>query len=166
MPQTRSMQTATQVLDAHWDGTLPVNPVKIAAAIGVLVRNNDSMPESGIIELTDSGPVITYNGSEIAERKRFTIAHEIGHFVLGHLKPGSPKFREYRDLSSNFSSRSANPQEREANTFAAQLLMPAKTVKFVVAEKKITDVDELAKVFGVSQVAMKYRLSNIGLIHA
>ena len=156
------MKTALQILETHWDGKLPVNPVKIAAAMGIRVRGDDSLAESGNIELTEAGPVITYNSTEALQRKRFTIAHEIGHFALGHLKPGSPLFR---DTPSNFSSQSANTQERDANSFAAQLLMPSKMVKYAVAEKSITDVDSLAETFGVSQVAMKYRLANIGLVH-
>ena len=131
--------------------------------MGIRVRVDDFMGESGTIELTSDGPLIFYKGTEIAERRRFTVAHEIGHFALGHLKPGATKCR---DFTSNFSSNSVNSEEREANSFAAQLLMPAKALKFIVTENQVTDVDVLAKTFGVSQVAMKYRLNNIGLVHA
>lgn len=163
MLETRIMQTAAQVLDAHWDGNVPVNPIKIAAAMGIRVRVDDLMGESGTIELTDDGPLIFYKGTEIQERRRFTVAHEIGHFALGHLKPGATKCR---DFTSNFSSHSVNLEEREANSFAAQLLMPAKVVKFMVTENGITNFQVLAEKFGVSQVAMKYRLNNMGLVNA
>ena len=131
--------------------------------MGIRVRIDNSMGESGTIELTADGPLIFHKGTEVAERRRFTVAHEIGHFALGHLKLGTTK---YRDFTANFSSNSVNSEEREANSFAAQLLMPAKTLKFMVSVNQITDVDALAKEFGVSQVAMKYRLTNIGLVHA
>jgi IrrE N-terminal-like domain len=59
-------------------------------------------------------------------RKRFTIAHEIGHFVLlGHDEAGS--ICGQKDIES-WKDRS-NPKEREANDFAAELLIPTVVVK-------------------------------------
>ena len=153
---------AAQVLDAYWNGQLPVDPVRIANAMGVSVVGQ-AMEDSGQISLGPAAPVITFNVADAPVRQRFTVAHEIGHLALGHLSSGVTL---YRDSASNFSSASFDPKEREANAFAAQLLMPANTLEYAIAAKRMTDVAELAQVFGVSQVAMGYRLANLGLLRA
>lgn len=155
------MATAIEILKAHWDGKLPVDVKKIASSLGIHVRPDPFMSVSGSIDVASGTPIIKYNPSEAHVRQRFTIAHEIGHFALGHLA-GSTKM--YRDEAVNFSSGAKSPEEREANSFAAKLLMPNSVVHFAVTEKKITSVEKLADIFGVSQVAMKYRLINLGLI--
>lgn len=154
------MTTATDILKANWDGKLPVDVKKIASALGIAVSADPFLGVSGSIDVGSGKPVIKYNSSEAAVRQRFTIAHEIGHFALGHLS-GSQKL--YRDDASNFSSGTKSAVETEANSFAAKLLMPGNVVRFAVSEKNITSVEKLAEIFGVSQVAMKYRLINLGL---
>jgi Zn-dependent peptidase ImmA (M78 family) len=155
------MPNATETLDTYWDGKLPVDVKKIATSMGIRVSPNMGMNESGVIQISNGLPVIKYNANEALVRQRFTIAHEIGHFALGHLEGASKMFR---DPASNFSSGANKPEEREANVFAARLLMPAKVVRYAVNEKKIRNIERLADVFGVSQVAMKYRLINLGMV--
>ncbi|MEY4417482.1 MAG: hypothetical protein RIQ53_4775, partial [Pseudomonadota bacterium] len=78
---------ARQVLDDYWDGmTLPINPGKIAQDMGITLRvMAEDSPYSGAIWYTDDGlPVIEYKRSELLTRRRFTVAHEIGHFMLQH----------------------------------------------------------------------------------
>jgi len=152
--------TAASLLNGHWDGMLPVDVAAIARSMGITVEPDRSMAESGVIEKTDSGTVIRFSASEPTVRQRFTIAHEIGHYALGHLTVAGKK---YRDTPANFSS-GAEPAERQANSFAAKLLMPEKVLKFAVNEKGYRTIEALAELFGVSQVAMKYRLVNLGLL--
>lgn len=151
-------QTANDVLQAHWDGGLPVNPVAIARAMGIEVKAAPIFQsESGHYTYRDGRPLITYNPIEAGVRQRFTVAHEIGHHVHGDLD--AP-----RDTSTQFSARSRDPKEVAANRFAAALLMPAALVKHLVREKRVTDLDKLAKTFGVSTAAMEFRLKTIGLL--
>ncbi len=156
---------ASRVLSEHWDGRLPVDVMRIANSLGIEVQASHAIQESGMIQLEDRGgrrvPVITYKASDAPVRQRFTIAHEIGHYALGHLEGQTCCFR---DPASNFSSSGNSPLERAANDFAAKLLMPDKVVKFAVYEKSMTNVENLSETFGVSQVAMKYRLTNLGLV--
>lgn len=153
---------AADILAAHWDGQLPVDLNRIADGLGVVVAADDQLDGlSGTIQMNGGRPHVTYNPAEPLVRQRFTIAHELGHLALGHLRDGE---RLLRDPAANFSSGTLPPMEREANTFAADLLMPEKVVAFAVNERRILDIGVLAKLFGVSQVAMRYRVQHLGLL--
>lgn len=154
------MLSASDVLASQWDGSLPVKTRRIAEGLGIRVVADPFLDASGQVSISDGTPVIIYNNSEPLVRQRFTVAHEIGHLALGHLKGAKTLFR---DPATNFSSASAGV-EREANRFAADLLMPADVLRYSVVEDGITDVAELARLFNVSQVAMRYRLQNLDLI--
>ena len=110
--------------------------------------------------------VIGVNGNQAPNRRRFTIAHELGHALLHegdelHVDRG---FRiNFRDVNSSLASEI---EEIESNTFAAWLLMPTRfLVKHVgMAHLDIDDGQEvaiLAKKYGVSAQAMTYRLLNL-----
>ena len=95
------------------------------------------------------------------ERRRFTIAHEIGHWEL-HADEVSGSFICRRsDVSEATRPKSAEQiREREANGFAAELLMPAARVHADVARHG-RDVVAAAKRFEVSTLAMAWRLYNL-----
>lgn len=151
-------ETAHDVLKAHWDGKLPVDPVVIAQRMGIEVQPSSPFSsESGHYLYRDGSPLITYHPTDAPVRRRFTIAHEVGHHVHGDVD--AP-----RDTAESFNSMSRDPREVAANRFAAALLMPKSVVNFFVLEKGVTDLSELAGKFGVSMAAMKFRLKNIGLI--
>lgn len=159
------MLTAPEVLRAHWDGKLPVNARAIAQGMGLEVKLVDHFDGSGHIHRleTPGKALITINASESHVRQRFTLAHEIGHYALGHLE----RFKDLpRDTPEQFSASSSSLVERQANDFAARLLMPENIVKYLITEHDMTRVEDLARRFGVSQVAMVYRLKNIGLVRA
>lgn len=157
------MLQAQQILDMHWDGQLPINPTRIAQQLGLEVQSNPFMHESGMIEVkADGRAVITVNSSQFGPRQSFTIAHEIGHFVLGHVNTVN---RLCRDEASNFSTGTFVPVEREANSFAAALLMPERLIRFAVGERGYNTLASLATLFGVSEVAMRWRLVNLGMLH-
>lgn len=159
------MLTAPEVLRAHWDGKLPVDPRAIAERMKLEVRLVEDFEGSGHIQRLDKPrtALITINASESYVRKRFTLAHEIGHYALGHLE----RYEHLpRDTPAEFSASSSSPLERQANDFAARLLMPENMVKYLITEQGETRVEGLARRFGVSQVAMAYRLKNIGIVRA
>ncbi|NKB78045.1 MAG: ImmA/IrrE family metallo-endopeptidase [Gammaproteobacteria bacterium] len=159
--------TASDVLSQHWDGYLHVCPKKIAQSMGVTLKEFDAAIQldrnhvdhglSGKFEFEGDTPVCYYNSSEPLLRQNFTIAHELGHYALGHGK-------SFRDPVSNFSSRGNEFKEIQANDFAAQLLMPKSQVLGYIRERGIVDIGKLADIFKVSQVAMKYRLKNLGVL--
>lgn len=133
---------------------LPVDPKAIAEAVGlhVLELPQERRDLSGEID----GDRIYFNPNESLVRQRFTIAHELGHFMLNH-------GHSFRDPSLNFSWRNGS-HEVEANKFASELLMPEVAVRHFVVDKGVTDAQVLADRFGVSLAALRFRLINLGLI--
>lgn len=153
---------AAEVLERYWDGSIPVNPVSIANAMGVQVFK---MPmedgASGFVETNDGTHTITVNQNDVRVRQRFTIAHEIGHIALGHTCDGT---KVLRDTAAAFMSGNKDPKEVDANSFAAQLLMPERLVRTWFDRMIRTDITEAARMFDVSEAAIYYRLVNLGLV--
>ena len=142
-----------------------VDPIKVANSYGIKVEPyKEVVPDDlcGEIEKTEEGIVIRYNPMHHENRQRFTIAHELGHYLLGHLSGEESK--QFRDVTRNFTSATYNPKEVAANRMAAQILMPADKLDFLIYKKGVTSIKELAKIMRVSEAAMLYRLKNLGWI--
>lgn len=150
-------EKAREILAQYWDLSLPVNVEAIAKALGMQVRRRRNPGYSGLFELENGKPVCTINSDDAPVRQRFTIAHEIGHYALGH-ESG------YRDGPEELSTDTRSPREVAANRFAAELLMPEPAIRFLVFNKGISDIVRLSLKADVSQVAMQYRLKNLGLV--
>jgi len=93
-------------------------------------------------------------------RRRFSIAHECGHAVLRHK---NSHYLEFTDPSAfgeppEYSYR----DEREANGFAAALLMDASWLRKDCAN--FSNISKLARRYQVSEEAMSFRLMNLGLV--
>lgn len=121
---------------------------------------------SGLFVIFDGNPIISYNKKEGKERQRFTVAHELGHYFLH--SDEKPLFvdKKPKILFRNSASSSGEiHQEREANAFAASLLMPRKLIEKELEslpEETIDIIKSLSKIFKVSEQAMSFRLSNLG----
>lgn len=89
---------------------------------------------------------MAYNGSDSTVRKRFSVAHEIGHLLLGH--PGQDNL---------FNLESKNPFEIEANLFAAELLIPFDWIKNDLKDLNV-NIKDLAFKYWVSEEAMGWRI--------
>ncbi len=111
----------------------------------------------------DDKAIIVVNKCSPAKRQRFTLAHELGHYLL-HKTPGSAIF--HRDERS---SQGTDRVEVDANAFAAELLMPADEVRAQAAELGVDLLEDdltrqLADVFDVSIQAMSIRLQQLGIV--
>lgn len=149
---------AREVLKKYWDRKVPVDPIAISEAMGAKVIADPTLGHiSGQFNLTDQGPVIRFNPDEPMVRRRFTVAHECGHYVLSH-------GNEFRDALKDFLSSNFDPKEVGANRFAAAILMPEEAIKHFIQVEDISDVKKLASRFEVSEAAMTYRLKNLGWI--
>jgi Zn-dependent peptidase ImmA (M78 family) len=128
---------------------------------------------SGLLVVQDDHGVIGVSASQAPARQRFTIAHELGHFLLHReVMPVfidkqffKPYLAAFRDSAS---SKGEDRIEREANSFAAALLMPAAMVRKAIAQLEVDvadedAIDELAKQFQVSRQAMTFRIANLGI---
>jgi Zn-dependent peptidase ImmA (M78 family) len=153
------IKKAKEILAEYWDSILPVSPKKIAEKLGISVRAvNNSEPYSGKAFLENTTKIIEFKESEPILRQRFTIAHELAHHMLGHTADG----HKFRDNIAQFSLRSSEPFEIQANKFAAELLMPKEAIDYLIMDENITSLNQLAELFAVSTVAMQYRLNNLG----
>ncbi len=116
---------------------------------------------SGIFFRENELTVIGINKSMYENRKNFTVAHEIGHYVLGH------HLDTYVDADavadSRYDSTCRNPiQEQEANHFAGELLMPAEMLNEDFKRNK--DTKALASKYEVSEQALWIRLMKLKLV--
>ncbi len=157
---------------ADWDvirrfvRTPPVDIVGAIRALGILYREEPMRPDqSGYFQNRGSFYVIGVNSNESEQRKRFTAAHELGHYILHR-----DLLREGQHFDRLFSGKDGNNRpygpispyhEVQANKFAADILMPADLVK--TAYRRSGDLNETARQFAVSPSAMKIRLGNLGI---
>jgi Zn-dependent peptidase ImmA (M78 family)/DNA-binding XRE family transcriptional regulator len=129
----------------------PVPVEHLAQLCGVLVFYED-FPDSlsGLVFANEGTAVIGVNANHTENRQRFSLAHELGHNLLGH-------HLESQGALLGYDWRA----ERAANEFAAEVLMPRRFISAVFKEAQ--DPAALASSFAVSEIAMGYRLVNLGL---
>lgn len=142
----------------------PVKLGKLAKELGVSIKVSSlGTGISGQISREEEGYVVRVNRNEARERQRFTIAHELAHYLL-HRKviDSSPN-----GITDTVLYRSGAPMqiEYEANRLASQVVMPMELVEKELREVFggiITEatIESLANRFEVSKAAMEIRLSN------
>ncbi len=148
------------VLERYKDN-LPVPIIKIANELGIEVYETVDLKDkqSGLIKKEGDSYVIYVNALHPSTRKRFTIAHEIAHFLEHKDKIGD----EYITNSKQPLKREDNPllagreneMEIEANKIAAKLLMPEK--KFIEIWNICDTIEDVAERFDVSVSAAAIR---------
>lgn len=137
----------------------------------VVLQRFDGNTTSGFMLANKDGVVIGVNSATSKRRQRFTIAHEIGHMALH--KGDALMVDNVIQFRDELSSLGTNRNEREANAFAASLLMPQQLVVQHIS-RAINDgvtgreelIGRLAGEFDVSTEAMSYRLINLGVLRA
>jgi len=160
-------QRAADILREHGLESIPVDPVVLANRLGMAVHNAKFSDDNivGMIAKRGDQVMLLVNQADPPFRKRFTIAHELGHHFLHLLSDG-----EFVDGEANLFRQPQDDQqgltpdrrrEIQANMFAAALLMPEDAVRS--EWKKSRSVDELARKFNVSEAAMGIRVDQLGL---
>ena len=138
--------------------SFPVDIKKLIKKFNINIIEEDmEYGMSGYIEKRADGWKIGINKYDSLTRQRFTLAHELGHYILHRDKIIGEKHEDYILLRDN----EYTPMEREANEFAAGLLMPEKQFRKCIQEG-ITKVKDLAEKFNVSVNAIKYRAYKLG----
>jgi Zn-dependent peptidase ImmA (M78 family) len=158
-------QTAQILSELNISSPKKIDVFKIAEHLGVDVKSAtlDSFI-SGLFVIKEQKPYIRYNEKEAPQRQKFTIAHELGHFVLHKDTPLFINKNEKILYRNSESTTGELLKEKEANSFAASLLMP---LLFIEEEIKklpvgVDPIIYLSDIFKVSTQAMNYRLNNLG----
>lgn len=159
-----SPEEAAEAVRLEWGlGYQPIgNLIALLEAKGIRVFSLSMETESidAFCTWHDSRPFIFLNTLKSAERSRFDAAHELGHLVrdkysMEHM-PNNQKEKELlmsRDI------------EKEANDFASAFLMPKRAMlPYKNTSMTIDNLIKIKKIFGVSLVALAYRLHKLGII--
>lgn len=147
---------------------LPVKVVKICRELGIAVFSYEkghpiierfnlfghAAQTDGFTIFPDE-PTIFYDGSMPASRCRFTIAHELGHLVLGHIRQGQITAVNREPAPGD------GPNETAANQFAARLLAPA----CVLWGMELHTAEDIAKTCHISQQAAVFRAQRMELLY-
>lgn len=169
--------------DMEIEFSAPINLEEIVNFIGAKLDISvdfEKISTAGSVSLNNDHAEIWINPIENSyePRKRFTIAHEIGHLIR-HISPDKG-VQEFIDTKKTLNRKDSywDSKEYEANNFAAQLLMPLKLIKKhgneIISQYKLQQkaesmpasvfITRMASLFNVSEPAMKFRLKNIGAI--
>lgn len=139
----------------------PIKVGAIAKDLGLIVKKSTlAAGISGEIKKVDDTYIIRINGHDVKERQRFTLAHEISHFLLHKDQIGD-------GIVDDVLYRSGLPAliETQANMLAADIIMPWSLIKKHLEELKALKVEEriekLAAEAEVSTTAIKIRLGKI-----
>jgi len=162
MSELDQLDPIRKVIERHTQD-VPVKVENVALELGILVRVEPMDLEiAGKIVResrgSPSGFAIYINARDPERRRRFTLAHEIGHYVLHRdmLGDGLIDTALYRSKLSDWS-------ERQANRFAADLLMPAALVRGLFRGGMVT-FSALSEALQVSTDAVRIRLDELKLI--
>lgn len=150
---------ALATAETFWaGGQIPVDPIRIAREMGIQVFSAQLGDDVyGMISVSPESAEIYVDKDNPEARQRFTIAHEIGHFVANESAfDGEVSFVERRSDKGVGTS-----DEIHANEFAASLLMPEARLK--LEHGRGSNVFQLAQLFDVSVPAMRWRLRHLEL---
>lgn len=149
----------------------PVDMEKLLNALNIKLEYSSTLHSSisGELERCKDGSfVIRVNNSHSKNRQRFTIAHELGHYMLHRVLIGNgvDDSKAYRsEAAGNFHNTNIKDwHETEANQFAAGLLMPKNQVIEAFTREEDKSIAHLAKLFSVSESAMSIRLRSLKLL--
>lgn len=136
--------------------SLPINLATIARLNNItILKYSDSKKElsgDGFSLNVNGVDVIYYNDSKSNTRIRFTLAHELGHCLLGHLKLGKTYNR-----NSELDYADMDVYEMQANVFARDILMPAT----VLHSLDISSAEEITRICNVSMQSAKIRYERL-----
>jgi Zn-dependent peptidase ImmA (M78 family) len=144
--QARSHRVAAAELLRWAEVNAPPVPIEmVCARLGVRVQKINQPGWDGALTIQGDQATIWVNAGVAPQRQRFTIGHELGHLVLHR---GTMEFRDHITMTG------VDPKEREANRYAAELLMPE---SFIRAFSMGRTPEQLAALFEVSPQAMGIR---------
>ncbi len=168
---TRLDERAYKLLERSEAASTPVDIDKVAERLGLVIVEKPLEEEfSGFLAVKEKTIVINAQHSYV--RRRFTAAHEVGHYVLHRrMHENTEVFIDHTVYFRKNNLDDVDHQiELEANSFAAGLLMPRMCIETYLEKtpsldlSKSSGIKTLADEFEVSRSAMEYRLQNLGFI--
>ena len=137
---------------------LPVSVNSIAKQLGIKVIKNSDIHElqngeRGVTLFKNEHWYIIFDDAESVPVCRFTVAHELGHILLGHMLVNDIKYRTFEKRDE---------EEQAADMFAARLLAPA----CVLHELHATTATEIAKICNISMPAAEKRAERMAILEA
>lgn len=149
---------------------LPVNLNRVVERLGLSLNEKPLESEySGFLAVKEKTIVVNSNHPSV--RRRFTIAHEIGHYQLHRRSEDIPVFIDRTVYHRKESVAGVDHlMEMQANAYAAGLLMPEALLDEYLEDhpsldlEKPADIKTLAEEFEVSRPAMEFRLINLGFV--
>jgi Zn-dependent peptidase ImmA (M78 family) len=169
-------QMVEKLLARHkvMDAAVPVDAIARAHNIELKLDEVDDQLSGFLVrDRKTRTAVIGANKSHHPHRQRFTIAHELGHFLLheGHMVHLDERVGAFKiNLRGPESANGEDDEEKEANLFAAELLMPAAFLerdlegKYLDLLAESTLLEKLAKKYKVSVQALTFRLTYLRYI--
>ena len=151
----KSRDLAWEILLREKVRALPVDVLQICKRLGIRVvqlREPRAEAGDGYSCIIEGVPYICIASDAPHARRRFTVAHELGHILLGHVG----KHR----LVNREPSPDDDPIEQAANVFAARLLAPA----CVLWGCKATSAEEIATLCDISPTAAKIRAERMKIL--
>lgn len=109
----------------------------------------------GMTFYMQSTPVVLYDDRKSPQRAKFTVAHEVGHIILGHVKPG------YFTVANRDPHPSDAPEEQAANQFASRLLAPA----CVLWGMGVHSAEEIMELCRISRPAAEFRAQRMAELY-
>lgn len=151
-----------QSRDAAWRilldlqiGELPVSAADVCRRLGVTVKLYDPPDDNdGCSLILKGAPHALVRRNMLPERQRFTVAHELGHILLGHVG-------QY-ELVNREPSAKDNPVEQAANVFASRLLAPA----CVLWGCGVQSAEDIQRLCYISRQAAEYRMERMRILYA
>jgi len=161
----------TKLLTENGIKEAPVQVARIAKAEGLRIFIDSLEGDlSGFLYRDKGQAVIGVNTHHHPVRQNFTIGHELGHYLLHDQEPLHVDHEFRVRLRSDMSSQGTDLGEREANFFAASLLMPKDFLEADLENEDYVDLldgqflRDLSRKYGVSTQALVNRLKNLGYI--
>lgn len=150
-PIDTTPDAAARMVRMQWG--MPIGPVRQlirwleSAGCLVVEESFGTTRVDGMSQWVDGHPLIYINGDMPTDRKRLTLAHELGHLVL-------------------HSNEIVEDVEDQANAFAAELLMPLEVIKPQIRNLRAAQLPDLKRQWGVSMAALVERAYRAGLMTA
>lgn len=168
----RKIEALVEELLTEYDvDEAPVPVARIAKAHGARIFYQSLDDDvSGFLYRDRAQNVIGVNTHHAPVRQSFTTAHELGHLLLHEQEQLHVDHAFRVRLRDDVSSQGTDDAEREANLFAASLLMPKRFLdRDLEGEEYVNLLDDdflsdLARKYGVSTQALVNRLKNLGYI--